>query len=229
MSATPALTLEDDFVIPAEVYDFSRFRRWTQGEPFPEHGRIDFLDGRVEVDRNGEDVYLHGTVKTEFACVLSSLVWQPQLGLVLIGSTRVVSPAAGLSVEPDIVVALHASFETGRVREVPSARKSGRSVELEGAPDLVVEVISDSSEKKDRLRLPPLYAKAGVPELWLVDVRHPERVDFEIHVLTPAGYTVQTPDAEGWVASPFLGLQLRLVRTVGPRGVPHYELQQRAA
>jgi Uma2 family endonuclease len=229
MSATPALVLEEDLVIPAEVYDLPRFRRWSQSEPFPEHGRIDYLDGRVEVDLSPEDVHAHATVKTEISRVLSSLVWLPQLGLVLIDSSRIVSPKAGLSVEPDIVVAMHASFEAGRIREVPSARKAGRSVELEGAADLIVEVLSDSSEKKDRQRLPPLYAKAGVPELWLVDVRKEDRVDFEIHALTPSGYAVKSPDTEGWVASPVLGLDFRLVRSVGPRGVPHYELQQRLA
>ena len=35
----------------------------------------------------------------------------------------------------------------------------------EGAPDLVVEVVSRTSERKDRKIFPDLYAKAGTPEV----------------------------------------------------------------
>src|SRR5215813_3768247 len=123
MSAEPALLLEEDVLIPAGIYELERFRQWSRSDSFPEHGRIDFLDGQVEVDLSPEDVHLHGTIKSEISRVLSNRIWNTQLGLVLIDSSRVVSPGAGLSVEPDIVVALHASFEAGRVREVPSVRK----------------------------------------------------------------------------------------------------------
>lgn len=227
MNAEPALLLEEDVLIPAGIFELARFREWSLGVSFPEHGRIDYLDGQVEVDLSPEDVHLHGTVKTAIAGILYSLVVQPQLGIVLVDRTRVVSPQAGLSVEPDLMVALHGSFTAGKIREVPSGRKVGRTPELEGAPDLVVEVLSDSSEKKDRERLPPLYARAGVSELWLVDVRKRDRIDFEVQVLGPEGYALQRPDVDGWAFSPVLGLEVRLLRSTGPRGLPHYELQHR--
>jgi Uma2 family endonuclease len=40
--------------------------------------------------------------------------------------------------------------------------------------DLVVEIISPESEKRDRLIKPVEYAAAGIPEFWLVE-EHPER------------------------------------------------------
>jgi Uma2 family endonuclease len=40
---------------------------------------------------------------------------------------------------------------------------------IAGAPDLVVEVLSPSNATYDRATKPPIYAGAGVPEVWLVD------------------------------------------------------------
>jgi len=38
-----------------------------------------------------------------------------------------------------------------------------------GAPDLAVEVLSQSTAAHDRATKLPLYAEAGVPEVWLID------------------------------------------------------------
>ncbi|QJD84420.1 Uma2 family endonuclease [Cohnella herbarum] len=40
---------------------------------------------------------------------------------------------------------------------------------IEGVPDLVVEVLSPSSRKKDRLRKLKIYAEHGIPEYWIID------------------------------------------------------------
>ena len=118
-------------------------------------------------------------------------------------------------VEPDVVVVLWESLNAGRVRNVPSTPpRPGRYVELEGAPDLVVEVVSNSSVGKDRKRLPALYARAGVPELWLVDARG-DTPAFEIRSLKAGGYqqvAADGPPPDGWTSSPVLGCRFRLQR-----------------
>ena len=224
MSSKAAVILDEDLQIPAEVHTLNRFRRWTQGDRFPDRGRIDYLDGTVEVDLSPEDIYSHGVVKAVIAAEFHSLVVKRRLGNVLVDRTRVVSPAAGLSVEPDVVVVLWESLKSGRVREIPASRADEeRFIEFEGA-DLVVEVISDCSVRKDREHLPRLYAQAGIPELWLADARGQDLV-FEIHRLGPSGYLRQQPDQGGWLHSPVLSLYFRLTRQLGELSRWSYELE----
>lgn len=49
-----------------------------------------------------------------------------------------------------------------------------RAVRYEGAPDLVVEILSDSTRSKDLILKLYKYQKAGVREYWIVDPRHLE-------------------------------------------------------
>ncbi len=68
---------------------------------------------------------------------------------------------------------------------------------VEGAPDLVVEIVSPSSRVMDRVRKAALYADSGVPEYWLVD---PEERTFALLVLDDGQYVPVDADA-GHVAS----------------------------
>ena len=196
--------VEKPFRIPSYAWSFEGFRRWTRSRGFPEYGRIDYVGGALEVDMSPEEIYTHSAVKVEIAVKLHARIVGQDLGMIHIDRTRIAFPAAHLSTEPDVIVVLWESLDEGRVREVPSKKDMPeRSIELEGAADLVVEVISDSSVGKDRNRLPPQYAEAGVPELWLADVRRGLR--FEIHVLEGDGYRLLSPDPDGWIRSPLLG------------------------
>jgi Uma2 family endonuclease len=216
-STQPAVILPDDDVrIPAGVHTLEEFRRWCLGRQFPARGRIDYLQGDVAVDMSPEDLFTHGTPKAAIAARLHAMVVKgARPGTVFIDCTRVVSPAAGLSAEPDVVVVFRESLAAGRVRPVPSSPpRAGRFVELEGAPDLVVEILSDTSVSKDRERLPELYARAGVAELWLVDARG-ETPAIEIRTLRSSGYSRVPPDGGGpdaWTPSPLLGCRFRLRR-----------------
>ncbi|GJM45340.1 MAG: hypothetical protein DHS20C21_21820 [Gemmatimonadota bacterium] len=40
---------------------------------------------------------------------------------------------------------------------------------IEGSPDLIVEVLSPRTSRRDRIEKMELYRKAGVPEYWLID------------------------------------------------------------
>jgi Uma2 family endonuclease len=58
-------------------------------------------------------------------------------------------------------------LDSGRARFVPKAgAEPGRYVEVEGPPDLIVEIVSDASVAQDTHRLPEAYVRAGVTEFW---------------------------------------------------------------
>ena len=55
---------------------------------------------------------------------------------------------------------------------------------IQGAPDLIVEIISPTSEYRDRVIKRKLYSKYGVKEYWLVDL---EKKEIEVMVLGESG------------------------------------------
>jgi Uma2 family endonuclease len=229
MARRHAIFFEENFRIPEDAFTFEGFQRWVDSKQFPETGRIDYLEGDVEVDMSPEDLFTHGAPKTAIASKLHVLVAEAGLGNVFTDSTRLGSRFAALSAEPDVVVVLHDSLVAGKVRLSPaSGRKGmGRFSGLEGAADLVVEIVSDGSVKKDTQRLPPLYARAGVPELWVVDARR-EDFRFAIHRLQNGRYETVQPDTDGWLRSPRLGCAFRLVRLQQKElGTCSYKLEDR--
>jgi Uma2 family endonuclease len=213
-----------DFPIPPDAYTFEGFQRWIESDDFPQTGRIDFLAGDVEVDMSPEDLHTHSVVKTVFGIVLGTLIYETGLGDVYLDRSRLTSQPVGLSVEPDLFVVLRETLEEDRAHFVPTWK--GRTSRVEGAPDLVVEIVSDSSVKKDTKRLPELYARAGVLELWIADCRG-ANIRFDIHTLQEGTYRTATPDPDGWVRSPLLARSLRLIRWTAPPFPWRYRLEHR--
>jgi len=79
---------------------------------------------------------------------------------------------------------------------------------------------------KDTKLLPPLYAQAGIPELWIADARG-KALRFNIHTLEGGAYTLVRPDVTGWSRSPLLGLSFRLLRHPAPFNGWDYTLERR--
>ena len=206
----------------------AEFRAWALSDAFPERGRIDYVGGRIEVDMSPENLFFHGSIKTEVVRVLANIVQSAGGGYLFSDCTRVSSPNADLSAEPDVVYVSADSIDSGRVRLVPSAGGEPDSyVELEGAPDLVVEIVSDSSVAKDTKRLPVSYWCAGIAEYWLVDVRR-ERLLFRLHARGADGYEPAPADAEGFQLSAVFDRRFRLERRRDARGRWVFDLQSQA-
>jgi len=199
------------------------FREWAGDNDLPEKTRVDFYKGEVFVDMGMEQVFTHGLVKTEIAAVLRTLTRDAGAGFYWCNGVLVTNEAADLSGNPDGTFVSHAAFAAGRVTLVEG--KEGGFVELEGTTDMVLEVVSDSSEKKDTRTLREAYWEAGIPEYWLVDARGDE-VAFDILRRGPKGYA-PTRKAAGWVKSAVFGKAFRLARTTSALSHPEFTLEVR--
>lgn len=218
--------LDQEIEIPA-IRNLAEFRSWALSEQFPTRGRIDYIEGRIEVDMSPEDFFTHGTLKSEIAAEIKDRVDELDLGHTLIAETRISSLEGDLSAEPDVVVISHLALDEGRASLIPKASGApDHFVEVEGSPDLIVEIVSDSSVQKDTLRLPRAYFAAGVIEYWLVDARH-EVLVFRIQRRGDSGFIASPLDADGYQQSAVLDAWCQLDRQRHARGHWVYRLRMK--
>jgi Uma2 family endonuclease len=203
---------------------FESFRRWALSDDFPETGRHDFVNGRYVKDLAPEPLFSHNAVK---GAIAATLMHSEEDGdLLTIAGARVTTPACELSVQPDVSLTKWRSFDTGRVTLTPHPNRPDDAIEIVGPPDLVVEVVSDSSVGKDTCDLYRLYFDADVREYWLVDARGAE-LTFRLLARGRTDWNEVASDADGFYASPVLGRRYRLDREAGSRGEWQYDLIER--
>lgn len=210
--------------VPATAYTYEGFRDWTLSGSFPERGRITYLDGRVYVDLTMEDLDAHNKVKTEVTRVTANINDEEDLGEVYSDGARIANPEGDVSNEPDAVFCSWETLESGRVKKVPLVSDAEQLMVLEGTPDWVVEIVSDSSVGKDKRKLRASYHRAGITEYWIIDAR--KRLEFQILIWTPSGYEA-APEQGGWQKSQIFHRQFRLTRTKNRIGHWKYQLDTR--
>jgi Uma2 family endonuclease len=225
-STMATVLLDQEIEIPT-IEDLEAFRRWALSEEFPQRGRIDYIAGRVEVDMSPEDLFTHGNLKLHVAGRIEDRVLEQDLGYAFCGETRISSVAGNISSEPDVVVITRASIDDGSVRLIPKASaKKGRFVEIEGAADLVAEIVSDSSVVKDTRRLPKAYFEAGVREFWLIDARGNDLI-FRIQRRGSGLFAAAPVDGEGYQRSEVLDAWYQLLRHEDRHGHWLYRLHMK--
>jgi Uma2 family endonuclease len=172
-----------------------------------------------------EQLFSHNRIKTHLTAVLALLIEREHLGYFFSDRTAFANKAADLATEPDGTFVSYAAITTGRLRLVKG--KTLGYVELEGTPDMVLEVISKKSVTKDTKILRRLYWQAGVPEYWLIDARK-DVVQFDILRWTERGY-ITTRRHEGWLKSKVFGRFFQLETKPDPLGHPKFFLHIREA
>jgi Uma2 family endonuclease len=206
--------------VPSWVVDHESYRRWAKSDDFPDRGWFSYLDGIFWADLSMEQLK-HNKVKGQITAVLTLLVQTLASGCFLADRMLITNIRAGLSTEPDAGFVSYESLRRKRAR----LRKGDESVEIVGTLDMVLEVVSPTSEEKDTKILPKLYWRAGVTEYWLVDPRG-ENLTFEILQCGPKGY-LRAPKRNGWVESGVFGNSFRLTQKPDKHGLAEYRLEVR--
>lgn len=117
---------------------------------------------------------LHQVVITLISYFLVEFLRVNRLGKSFVSPIDVVLPQQlGDPVQPDIVFI--ANERLSIVGEL----------NIQGAPDLVMEVLSPSNPEYDRTLKYEIYAEAGVPEYWIID---PHERTIEVFALRDGGY-----------------------------------------
>jgi Uma2 family endonuclease len=210
--------------VPPSAYTLTGFRAWATSDDFPERGHISFIDGEIYIDMSPENIDTHNQVKGEITYAVIKLNKKEKLGKFYPDRALVTNVEANLSTEPNATFATWESLESGRVRQVPREDKVGKYMELEGSPDWLAEIVSDSSVRKDTKLLRQRYHWARVGEYWLIDARG-EDIDFQILVWGELDYEPAVTSRGGWQTSPVFNRRFRLTRRRDRMGFWEYTLQ----
>ncbi len=156
----PPVTSRRPPSLPDRERDWPVQGEWTYEDyrRLPDDGRrYEIIEGVLHVTAapNFDHKYTSG----EIFAVLRAHVREHQLGIVISAPFEVYLPDVAQVVQPDVLfIALE---------RVPPPGAAGFS----GAPDLIVEVLSPSTARTDRLVKFSAYERAAVREYWLVDPR----------------------------------------------------------
>jgi Uma2 family endonuclease len=222
-SRLKAVVIEDRAAIPGWVIDLATFRAWAWSDEFPHEGRFSFLQGDIWADLSMEEFLTHNQVKVAISLTLLPLIDERDLGRFIADRMLLTNEPANLSTEPDGMFSFWETMKSGRLKMIE--RNDKGIWELSGTPDMVLEIVSKTSVRKDTEVLRGLYFKAAIPEYWLIDVRTQE-VRFEILRLGTSEY-VAASNQDGWFRSDMFNRSFQLMNETDPLGKPRYRLLAR--
>jgi Uma2 family endonuclease len=159
--------------LPSREQDWPAQGEWTYEDysRLPDDGRrYEIIEGVLYVTAapNFDHQYTVG----EIFAALRTYVREHQLGIVISAPFEVHLPDIARPVQPDVL------FVDARRAPRPGA------ADFTGAPDLIVEVLSQSTARTDRLVKFGAYERAGVREYWLAD---PRTRSVEVYTLSEDG------------------------------------------
>ncbi len=146
----------------------------------PDSRLMEWVDGEVIIYM--PPVYKHQDVVSFLATLLRLYIHLFNLGKVIVSPFEVKLWPGGPAREPDILF-----IARPNLTKLTAER-------FEGAPDLLIEIISPGSVTEDRVRKFTEYEQAGVREYWIIDPRpHQQQADFygldEAKIFQPAPLT----------------------------------------
>lgn len=159
-----------------------------------DRSRYEILDGELSVTPAPSTK--HQRISSHLHRIVATHVVANQLGTIYAAPTDLIL-AATTVVQPDLI------FIGNDRRHIITERA------IEGPPNLLIEILSPTTHRTDRLTKAQLYAKHQVPHYWLVD---PDQRSVEAYELVIDHYDLITSarDAEVFAPSLFPGLSIQL-------------------
>lgn len=168
-----ALLKEPPFTFPSEPGPYRR----EDYDQLPDEPRCELIFGRFHVSPS------------------PSVLHQVVLGLLFEALNRIADTSRGLALTAplDVILADHSIVQPDLIY-ISSDRRSIVRERIEGTPDLLVEILSKGTARRDRGEKLALYLASGVREYWIVD---PIERQIEFLIEREGRFTVALPnDAE---------------------------------
>ncbi len=163
---------------------YEEFRQWAGEDTCAE-----WVDGEVILPRPPKRK--HQSITIFLTRLLSDFLELTGQGEAIAAPFETFLPSRPASREPDIIVVLSENLQ-----KLSEER-------FTGAPDLVVEVVSEDSVRRDRIEKFLEYEREGVREYWLVDSRSGHG-GVDVFTLEQGSFVPLVPSEEGWLESKVL-------------------------
>ena len=161
-----------------------------------EGGLAEWVNGEVFLYVSNK--YSHQRVVDFLTFILQTALGALRAGVMATGPYAMVGPSRKAGREPDVMAV---TWEH---------RHRVKDDFLDGIPDLVVEVTSDDSVRRDRVVKRREYERSGIPEYWIIDPREGEETAHFL-VLVDGRYEEQAPGADGvYVSNVFPDLKFNV-------------------
>ncbi len=160
IQVAPDVDRQTKTATPRLRMSYEEFLRWA-----PESRQVEWVDGEVIEFMPAKMV--HQIVQRFLSGLLNDFLGWHKLGQVLSAPFEMRARADGPAREPDILFVAN-----DHLARLTADR-------LVGPADLIVEIVSDDSVRRDRVEKFREYREAGVPEYWIIDPRPGKlRADF---------------------------------------------------
>jgi Uma2 family endonuclease len=153
----------DTAFISTETFTPATFKRWVDNRPAGDINRYELASGRIVMTPPA--AWEHAECEAKTVRIIGEFVSAHRLGRIFGSSAGYLLPT-GDTLEPD------ASFiSRQRWARGPQPRR-GQFLKI--VPNLVVEILSPATARRDRIEKKRVYELNGVDEYWLVDLRRRE-------------------------------------------------------
>ena len=144
-----------------EEFTQKQFRCWVEQRPRADIHRYELIHGRIVMTPPAGQV--HARVEIRLARLIDEHVDQHKLGSAFGSSAGYDLPSAD-TVEPDV------SYIS--VKRMAAGPRTRPDEFLCVVPNLVVEILSPSTARRDQTEKKDIYQRNGVDEYWIVDPHH---------------------------------------------------------